>query len=135
MSEAEIAYQLSEYLNRIWSMQQWWASISIGVLVMAHLASSRLNLFLVCISLGLYTTYTLYMLQMLGENYDTIVALANDLKALVDSGKVNSSNAMQMLQIPDTSGALYYITFGGTYISVVSYLIYSYIKERGIKHA
>ncbi len=78
MTEAEISYQLSEYLNRIWDMQQWWASISIGVLVMAHLASRPLNLLLVAISLGLYTSYTLYMWQMSGENLETILAPATD---------------------------------------------------------
>ena len=131
MSEAEITYQISEYLNRIWMMQQWWASISIGVLVMAHLASSRLNLLLVSISLGLYTAYTLYMLQMSGENYDSVVALARDLQLLLDSGAVQSYSARDQIEIMDANPALYYVTFGGTYISVAAYLIYSYFKARG----
>jgi len=130
MTEAEITYQISEYLNRIWDMQQWWASISIGVLVMAHLASAHLNLFLIVISLGLYTSYTLYMSQMAGENYETIVALAADLQRLIDSGVVQSQNAIEQTAIVDTSPALYIVTYAGTYISVVSYLIYCYLKAR-----
>jgi hypothetical protein len=134
MTEAEIAYQVSEYLNRVWSMQQWWASISIGVLVMAHLASAKLNLLLVCISLALYTSYTLYMQQMSLENVETLFALLRDLEVLVDSGKVSSNNAEELLKILATSPVLFYLTFGGTYLCVVSYVIYSYVKTRGYRN-
>ncbi len=134
MTEAEIAYQVSEYLNRVWSMQQWWASISIGVLVMAHLASAKLNLLLVCISLALYTSYTLYMQQMSLENVETLFALLRDLEVLVDSGKVSSNNAEELLKILATNPMLFYLTFGGTYVCVVSYVIYSYVKTRGYRN-
>lgn len=130
MSEAEITFQVSEYLNRMWGMQQWWASISIGVLIMAHLASSKLNMLLLFISLGLYTSYTLYMLQMSQENVETIFALANDLEVLVASGAVNSDNSREILQIRSTNPILFYVTFVGTYISVVAYLVYSYFNAR-----
>ncbi len=131
MSEAEIAYQMSEYLNRIWTMQQWWASISLAVLVMAHLASARLNLFLVLISLALYTSYTLYMAQMMRANIETVYALASDLEVLINSGAVNSNNAREMISIKHSNPFLYYLTFGGTYLSVCAYLLYSYFKARG----
>ena len=134
MTEAEIAYMVSEYLDRVWSMQQWWASVSIGVLVMAHLASDKLNLLLVCISLGLYTTYTLYMQQMSHENIETVFALLRDLEVLVDSGKVSSNNAEELLNILAINPALFILTFGGTYICVVSYVIYSYVKTRGYRN-
>ena len=130
MSEAEITYQLSEYLNRIWMMQQWWSSVSIGVLVMAHLASSRLNLLLVTISLALYTAYTFYMLQMSAENYESIVALIRDLQALSDAGVALSHFAREQTAIMDTDATLYYVTFGGTYVCVMAYLLYSYGKAR-----
>ena len=134
MTEAEIAFQVSEYLDRVWSMQQWWASVSIGVLVMAHLASDKFNLFLVCISLGLYTTYTLYMQQMSHENVETLFALLRDLEVLVDSGKVSSNNAEELLDILVINPMLFILTFGGTYICVVSYVIYSYAKTRGYRN-
>ena len=130
MSEADITYQMSEYLNRIWMMQQWWASVSIGVLVMAHLASSRLNIFLVLVSLALYTAYTAYMLQMSEANMDSVYALVRDLQVLADSGVRLSHFAQGQIDIMNTDITLYLITFGGTYVSVVAYLIYSYKKGR-----
>ncbi|MDX1736414.1 MAG: hypothetical protein R3228_18700 [Halioglobus sp.] len=130
MTEAELIYQASEYLNRIWSMQQWWASISIGVLIMAHIASARLNLLLIIICLGLYTSYTLYMLQMSGENYDTIFALATDLQTLIESGEAKTHAAIEMADIRSTSPVMYYITFGGTYLSVVAYVLYAFWRSR-----
>jgi hypothetical protein len=135
MTEAEIAYLISEYLDRVWSMQQWWASVSIGVLVMAHLASDKLNLFLVGISLALYTTYTLYMQQMSRENVETVFALLRDLEVLVDSGEVSSNNAEELLEILTINPLLFILTFGGTYVCVTSYVIYSYIKIRGHRNA
>ena len=130
MSEAEITYQVSEYLNRIWMMQQWWASVSIGVLIMAHLASSRLNLLLVIMSLALYTAYTFYMLQMTAENFESIAALVRDLQALMDAGVALSNFAREQIDIMNTDGTLYFVTFGGTYVCVVAFLLYSYAKAR-----
>ena len=135
MSEAEITLQLSEYVNRFWVMQQWWASISIGVLVMAHLASSRLNLLLICMSLAIYTLYTLYIRQMSDINFASMSALAEDLQALVDSGAVQSSNAIHQIQMVNTDTTLYTVTFGGTYLCVVAFLIYSYLKGRKSENA
>lgn len=130
MKEAEISYQISECLNRIWAIQQWWASVSIGVLIMAQLAMWRLNLFFILISLGLYTSYTLYILQMLRGNLHTVNALADDLEALVKIGVVNSNNASEMISVMDSNPFLFYLTFGGTYLSICSYLIYNYRKAR-----
>ena len=130
MSEAELIYQASEYLDMIWSMQQWWASISIGVLIMAHIASARLNLFLIIICIGLYTSYTLYMLQMSGENYETIFALATDIEALINNGEAKTHAAVELSEIRSTSPILYYITFGGTYLSVVAYVLFSFRRSR-----
>ena len=127
MTKADIAFQVTEYLNRIWDMQQWWASISIGVLIMAHLASSRLNLLLLLMSLGLYTSYTLYMTQMLGENYETILALIADLELLVASQAAPSHASRELLAMRDTCPLAYYVTFGGTFLCVVAYLLYSYV--------
>lgn len=135
MSEAEITYQISEILNRVWAMQQWWASISVGVLIMAHLAANKLNFFLLIISLSLYTAYTIYMYQMMGVNYGTIVDLLADLEVLVNSGSVVSNTAVGLLKVPQASAVLFFITYVGTYVGVMSYLIYSYVKARANVHA
>ena len=135
MSEAEITFQISEILNRLWVMQQWWASVSIGVLVMAHLASSRLNLLLIIISLALYTSYTLYMHQMSAENVKDMQALAGDMQALIDSGVAQSNTALRQVQTVNADVRLYRVTFLGTYLCVVIYLIYSYTRSRKSRSA
>jgi hypothetical protein len=130
MTEAEITLQISEYLNRIWVLQQWWASISIGVLIMAHLAAARLNPLLLVISLGLYTSYTLYMAQMAADNVQSVFALARDLQVMIDAGEVSSYNAHEQVDIINANPVLYYVTFIGTYVSVIAYLVYSYLRVR-----
>jgi hypothetical protein len=134
MSETDIVFQSATYLDRLWSLQQWWASISIGVLIMAHLAAERLNLFLVCISLALYTVYSLYMTHMLRENADSLFALLDDLRGMVESGQASSSHAVALLEIPDTTNVLFMLTFGGTYLCVVAYVVFCYYRARGRKN-
>lgn len=130
MNEADLIYQLSIVLDRIWSMQQWWASVSIGVLVMAHLASSRLNLFLIILSLALYSLYTFFMYSMLLENVGLLSALARDLQALIDSGVANSHVAKEQADIMNDGSGLFVATYAGTYVSVMAYLLYSYMRAR-----
>ena len=131
----KFSFQISEILNRLWIMQQWWASVSIGVLVMAHLASSRLNLLLIIISLALYTSYTLYMHQMSAENVKDMQALAGDMQALIDSGVAQSNTALRQVQTVNADVRLYRVTFLGTYLCVVIYLIYSYTRSRKSRSA
>ena len=67
---------------------------------------------------------------MSGENYETIFALATDLETLIDSGEAKTNAAVELAGIRSTSPILYFITFGGTYLSVVAYVVFSYRRSR-----
>jgi len=134
MTEAELAYQLSEIIDRTWSMQQWWASISFGVLIIAHVASDRLNLLLVAIILGLYAAFTFYMGNILQIQLGEMAAIFLDIEALIESGATSSalSNhyAKQFVGDSISSYWSFVLSFGGTFACVNVYLIYSYVKAR-----
>lgn len=130
MSEADIIYQISEVLNRMWDLQQWWASVSFGVLVAAYLVGKHLNGFLISILLLLYSVYSLYMWELLGTNADVYVAFVDDLQGISESGVTLSSGASTYLSPPTMSYFLVPIVLIGTYMSVISYTIYVFCHTK-----
>jgi hypothetical protein len=131
MSEAEIAYQLSEIYNKVWSIQQWWASISIGLLILAHLASEKLNLFLVLFIMALYSSFSLYVFIILARNWNTITHYIQDLQGLVDAGHKLSLGTLTYLE-PQSEivTALILIVLICTFMGCNAYLVYSFLKNR-----
>jgi hypothetical protein len=136
MSEAEIVYQMSEIYNRVWSIQQWWASMSIGLLILAHLASERLNLLLVVFIMALYSSFSLYIFNILGRNWNAIVSYIQDLQELKDTGHDLSSGTLTFL-IPQSEivTSLVIIVLISTFIGCNAYLVYSYLKVRRKRNA
>ena len=131
MSEAEIAYQLSEIFNRVWSMQQWWASISLGLIVLAHVASEKLNILLVAIVAVLYSAFTFYVFQLLGRNWESIKGYVVDLQRLADSGHQLADGTLAFMQPQNPAVvALVIFTLWGTYAGCVCYLLFSYFKKK-----
>ena len=131
MSEAEIAYQISETFNRIWSMQQWWASISVGMIVLAYVASEKLNTFLVTIVIFLYSAFSFYIFQLLGRNWESINGYITDLQRLADSGQELAAGTLVYMRPQNPIVvALIIITMFGTYAVCSAYLVYSYFRGK-----
>ena len=85
MTEVDITYQTSEILKRLWDLQQWWASVSFGVLVVTYLLGKLMNGILVCSLLLLYAVYSVYMWDLLGVKAKVFLAYIGDLQKLSDS--------------------------------------------------
>ncbi|MDX1736412.1 MAG: hypothetical protein R3228_18690, partial [Halioglobus sp.] len=129
--EAELLYHLSECINRIWSLLQWWASISFGLLLVAHFASDRLNTYLVILLSLLYLGFTGVMLQIVGKNYGIAESVYADLERLLDENGALSSTAIYWLD--NRTPSIEYLlpmTLGGTFLGVLGYLLYSYWRSR-----
>ena len=130
MSEVDITYQMSEIFNRTWDLQQWWASVSFGVLVVAYLVGKQLNAFLLFTLLLLYSVYSIYMWDLLSVNFRTYAAYAEDLRKLSDSGVVLSSGAQAYIVQPKLGQYLAPVALVGTYVSVLFYTLYVYIRRK-----
>ena len=70
------------------------------------------------------------MYQVIGLNYESITMLIADIQKLIDTGATASNVASIRVQDRRISTTLFVATYGGTYLSVVSYLIYSYSRAR-----
>lgn len=131
MSEAEIVHQLSEIFNRVWSMQQWWGSISIGVLILAHIAADRLNAFLVAFVVAVYSAFSFYVWRLMARNWNTINHYLRDLQALADAGERLSSGTLTYME-PQSPVVMILVpvTLIAVFAGCNAYLLYRYWKCR-----
>lgn len=134
MTEADITYQISEILNRLWDLQQWWASVSFGVLIVAYLAGEKLSGILVSILLLLYTVYSVYMWELLGVNSNAFLAYLSDLQYLSDSGVKLSAGAKAYLLPLRISSFLAPAALLGTFFSVFIYTLYVFFRASGTEN-
>ena len=135
MTEAEIIEQISEIIDRLWVIQQWWASVSFGVLIIAHVASEKLNGFTVALILFLYTVYSVYVNEILGLSSDVLASFIADLEGLAESGSLVTEGAAAYIKQPRYSPILVPIALYGTYVSAVAYLVFGYFRGRSAKNA
>lgn len=131
MTEADIVYQLSETFNRVWSMQQWWASISFGLVILAHVAVDRLSGLLIAVLVALYSGFTLFVFQMLGRNWQAVVSYVGDLRAMEESGHQLAQGTLAYMQpqSPLVTWAII-LTIWGTFVGCNAYLVYSYVRGK-----
>lgn len=129
MTEAEIVYQLSEAANRSWSLLQWWVSISFGLLVVAHVASEKLNAFLLLMVITLYVSFSLLVGNIWRRYAGTVAAYKEDLQALVESGAEVARGTNYWIHHEGIKLlAAFVLVF--TFICVIAYLLYCYRESR-----
>ena len=133
MTEADIVFQYSEVVNRLWSLIQWWGGVSFGLIALAHLASEKLNGVLFLLVLSLYTAYSVLILSMLYLNGAMIGDFVGELNQLAATGETLGIYATRLsegsvLSIPMVILGL--VVVGGTYIACIFYPIYIYKHQR-----
>ena len=125
MNEFDLLILFDEYEDSFVGMMQWWASISLAVMVVAHFVGDKLRLPFVLGILILYSGFT-FMIQLLlagrAEDLAGIVAALIALDTLTQAGQARA----------DTEGsALLFITlifsYWGTYLAAVSYLLWRFV--------
>ena len=128
MSEPEILELVFAIFDRYWNVVQWWASVSFGLLLVAHFAAERLRLHWVVGVVILYAVYSLWVYLLLDYNLEIGFAYIRDLHAVIGTGSV--SEGTQILLTHPL--ALYGIQLGwiallATYLACNGYLIYTYV--------
>ena len=136
MTEAEIALQVTEMYALSWTVQQWWASVSIGLLVLSHVAYDRLNVSLVTIIVVLYTAFSAYLLQILDSQAVTVADYLSDLRTIAESGYTLTAGTQALIDSENTASVvLVVVALWGTYVGCIAYLIYSYIRGKRVANA
>jgi len=132
MSEAETLEYLFNIYDRYWTIVQWWASVSFGVIMIAYFAADRLKAFLLITVLVLYLLYSAWVYLLLVYNVDVAYGFFEDLDALRRTGALQSHGARAALENPFvTYGTrLGMIALPGTFLACNGYLLYAYIHAR-----
>ena len=134
MTEAEILFQYSEVVNRIWTLIQWWSGVSFGMIALAHLTLERLNRALLLVVLSLYTIYTILIYSVLRLNVDNTGDYVDDLRQLRAMGETLGGHATRLIE---SDFSILVQTLGWiipmyVYIACVFYPIYAYKKHKNV---
>lgn len=131
MSEAELLLLGSESLDRMWSLIQWWASISFGLLVIAHIAADRIGIYVAVLVSMLYTGFSFVVHRIAQRNMGIVESIVGDLRVLKTAGVDLTMTAQYWMQGTDPGVKIAMpavIIFN--YISILGYFIYSYRSKQ-----
>jgi hypothetical protein len=92
MSEAELVSNVFSSNELIWSLMQYWASVSMGVLIGSHFVASRLNRIVLASFLVIYISFSVQIWNVIYVQMEVLKGIAMDLRQLADDG-ISLSNA------------------------------------------
>ena len=132
MSEDLIIDLMNEYLNRTWSIMQFWVSVSFGMIAVSHLAAKHLNWTMAVIISVLYSAFTVFVISILGVNERVVDGFMTDLATKHEAGTLITKGALNVLQSDPSGLQIMSITvaFMGTFFGTLLFLWYSFVKNR-----
>jgi hypothetical protein len=98
MTEADLLSQLSSFGDFLWSLMQYWTSISVGILIASHFVASRLNGFILAIFIIIYTVFTVQIVTLMQLELQAIKGIFMDLEIMAGKGVALSNTARQVLE-------------------------------------
>lgn len=139
MTEYEIIILISEHSDRQWEIMQFWANITFGLVIVSHIASEKLNLFMVIFMSFLYVAFSLFTLSMLKLNSGASAGYIIDLQNLGKAGIQISQGTQSLINMNILGNNLFLIiiTFVGAFIGAIIFFWYSYFTakmQQNIKH-
>lgn len=129
MTEYEITFLISEYVNRQWGVMQFWASISFGLMAASHFSAKHLNLLAVVVISTLYVSFSIFVLNILKMNGIVVNGYIGDLKAMIDAGLLSTMGATMTVNVQPGAVSLLVISFTyiGTFAASLAFLWGTYI--------
>lgn len=131
MTEDQILNQFGENNALIFSLLQWWLSVSVGVVAAAHFFAKKLNLYLVVFLAALYSCFSIYTHLFVTLTFLGNVGLINALNAIPEQ----VSPAGRALLAWPTSlqivmGIAFTLCVVGGFFGTLAYFVVSYRTNR-----
>ena len=124
MNEFDLLILFDEYEDSFVGMMQWWASISLAVMVVSHFVGDKLRLPFVIGILILYSGFTIMIQLLLAGRAADLIAIVSTLSSLDTLTPVGRARL-------DSGGVLLFFTlmfsFWGTYLAAVAYLLWRFV--------
>ena len=119
-------------IGQLWSLVQWWASVSFGLIALGHFASKKLNLAFVIVLTVLYTSFSAYFLGNTGSMVLEIRGYRDELMLLMNAGELGPAGIAFLENYGSTSVTVigFIVALFGTFLGTVGFLIYSYRRTR-----
>ncbi len=81
--------------------------------------------------MALYSSFSLYIFNILDRNWNTIISYIQDLQVLVDAGQNLSTGTLTFLEPQsEVVTTLIIIVLACTFIGCNAYLVYSYLNNK-----
>ena len=135
MTEADLLEQIHSSGGMVWSLLQYWTSVSFGILIAAHLAAKRLSWVVLSAFAVIYTLFTLNIVQLMRLQMDNLPSIANDLHLLAKEGVVLSGVANNFLENSPVVNqtkfdqVLRWLMVAGMFAVTIAYTAYCKIKS------
>ncbi len=130
MTEADLLSQLTSFGDFLWSLMQYWTSISIGILIASHFVASRLNGYILAVFIIIYTVFTVQIVTLMSLQLQAIKGIFMDLEIMADKGVALSYTARQILEYSPIANdtlinqSIRLAMTGGLFLVTISYPIY-----------
>ena len=130
MTEADLLSQLTTVGSFIWSLMQYWTSVSIGFLIGSHFVANRLNAIVLTLFILIYIFFTVQITILIRLQVQEIAAIGMDLNNMADNGIVLSNAARVFLeQSPVVNQTLAgqitrLLMFGSMFLLTIFYPLY-----------
>jgi len=98
MTEAELLSQITAVGSLLWSLMQYWTSVSIGILIGSYFVANRLNLIFLGLFVLIYIFFSIQIVVLMHLQVQSIVAIGMDLNNMDASGIVLSTAAINVLE-------------------------------------
>ncbi len=136
MSEFEIVLMINEYTNRIWTIMQFWSSISFGLIIVAYAGSKKLSLSIVITITCLYIAFSFFVFNILKINGGMNNGYIIDLQNMIELGEVLAHGSKNLIEVNVNQNNLLLIVpvYLGTFFGSLTFLWYSYFSSRKLKH-
>ena len=136
MTEAEILAQLAVHGDRLWSILQYWTSVSFGMLIAGHFAADRMHWLALVLFCTLYILFSRNCLSMIVFDASVIRAGLDQLQSMADAGEPLGHIAQNFIDnapLNNSSQGKYWATramAGGMFLSTLAYPAYCHFKSR-----
>jgi uncharacterized membrane protein YhiD involved in acid resistance len=130
MTEADLLSQLTSVGSFLWSLMQYWTSVSIGFLIGSHFVANRLNAIVLTLFILIYIFFTVQITILIRLQVQEIAAIGMDLNNMADNGIVLSNAARVFLeQSPVVNQTLAgqitrLLMFGSMFLLTIFYPLY-----------
>ena len=135
MSENDFVYMLSEYTNRLWVLQSWWVSVSLGMFTLAYFVGDKLRIASLLFILATFTVFLYFQVSQLRRIGANIIAAVGSLRDLESEGVQLSKLSEQLFLSYDGSWlvAVEFLYLPLLYLGGIAYLIHRYQQGRAIR--